>query len=53
MRTAILIVSCAILVACGGEGVDPEDELRQWVATMEVAAEEKDRSGMRDGISDN
>ena len=53
MRTAILIFSCSILVACGGEAVDPEDELRQWVATMEVAAEEKDRSGMMDGISEN
>ena len=53
MRTAILIVSCAILAACGGEAVDPEEELRQWVTTMELAAEEKDRSGMLDGISNN
>lgn len=53
MRIGVLIVYCAILAACGSEPDDPEQELRQWVARMEAAAEEKDRGEMLDGISEN
>ena len=46
-----------LLAACGSDTdsaalVNPEDELRAWVSTAEERAEEKDRSGLLDMISE-
>jgi len=44
-----------LIVACGPADPDasPEDELRAWVARGEIAAEEKDRGGLLDMISED
>lgn len=53
VRTLVLSLSILILAACGGnsDAHDPENELREWVARGETAAEAKDRSGLLDMIS--
>ncbi len=39
------------LAACGGDGTSPEDQVRAWLASMEEAAEAKDRGEVMAGIS--
>ena len=41
------------LVACGGDGGTPEDEIRAWIERGELAAEEKDRRELLSMISPN
>lgn len=57
MRVLILSLTFTLLAACGGSGeadpCNPEDELREWVSRGEAAAEEKDRSGLLDMISED
>lgn len=54
MRDLILLTSMILLAACGGApGGSPEDAVREWVARGEAAAEEKDRSGLLDMISED
>lgn len=53
MRASIAIIVCGTLLAsCGGSAGEPEAELRAWVAAMETAAEDRDRSAMLDRISE-
>jgi hypothetical protein len=49
----ILAVLFLFLAACGNTESDPDAALRAWVADAEVAAEEKDRSGLLAMISEN
>lgn len=49
----ILIALYLMLAACGAPESDPDTGLRAWVADAEVAAEEKDRSGLLAMISEN
>lgn len=53
MRGLIFSLCLSLVAACGGESAEynPEDELREWVARGEAAAEEKDRSELLDMIS--
>ena len=58
MRSAIreagsTIIICSLLSACGGSANGPEQLLRQWVTAAESAAEEKDRRGLLNMISEN
>lgn len=54
MRGLMLSIGLSLLAACGGEAPEynPEDEIRAWVARGEAAAEEKDRGGLLDMISE-
>ena len=54
MRTTLIGTCLVLLAACGGgpEG-SPEDAIRAWVARGEQAAEEKDRGGLLDMISED
>ena len=49
----ILSLAGALLAACGGSGDDPEAALRAWVADAEAFAEDKDRGGLLDMISED
>ncbi|MDH3439762.1 MAG: hypothetical protein OEM63_03340, partial [Gammaproteobacteria bacterium] len=53
MRRLILSLCLLLVAACGGESPDhnPEDEIREWVARGEAAAEEKERGELLDMIS--
>lgn len=53
MRRLILSICISLLASCGGDEsrFSPEDEIREWVAQGEAAAEEKDRGGLLDMIS--
>ena len=51
LQTILPVVGLLVLVGCGGEESTPESEVRAWVATMQAAAEEKDRGAVLDGIS--
>lgn len=53
MRLLIPALLVTLLPACGGPDVGPEEALRAWVAQAESAAEEKDRSGLMDMISES
>lgn len=53
MQNRVLMLICAILVACGGPAVGPEEALRLWVDEMETAASDKDRGAILDKISEN
>lgn len=50
MKFACLLL---IVAACGDSPGTPEDALREWVAQGEIAAEEKDRSGLLSMISES
>lgn len=41
----LLIAVSALLAGCSSSMSDPEAELREWVATAEAAAEDRDRRG--------
>jgi len=43
MRLVTVCIICALLAACGGPSVGPEESLRQWIAEAEAAAEDLDR----------
>ena len=45
---ALLVLSIA---ACGGETAAPEQQIRDWVGTMQSLAEARDRRGLIDRIS--
>ena len=52
MRRLVLSIAFTLLAACGGGSADsPEDEIRNWVAQGEAAAEAKDRGDLLDMIS--
>jgi len=53
VRRLILSLCLLLVAACGGESPDhnPEDEIREWVARGEAAAEEKERGELLDMIS--
>ena len=55
MRGLIFSLCISLVAACGGESPEynPEDELREWVARGEAAAEEKDRGDLLDMISED
>lgn len=48
---AIAMTIAGVLVACGGPGQTPEDEIRAWVDRGHEAAEAKDRGELVDMIS--
>ena len=50
-RTLALLVLIATGAGCGGESSGPEEQIRAWVDARHAAAEDKDRSGVMDGIS--
>lgn len=50
-RIAAVTAVLLLLGACGGPGVGPEEQLRQWVSAAEAAVEAKDRRAMLDLIS--
>lgn len=52
MRILIVSLICAFLAGCGPK-TGPEEALRAWVDAAEAAAEEKDRRGLLDLISEN
>lgn len=51
MRTAILSIVCLALTACGAPDESPEQQIRDWIARGETAAENKDRGELLDMIS--
>ena len=53
MRFLTLSTICLFLAACGEPQGSAEDELREWVAKGEAAAEAKDRGELLDMISDD
>ena len=50
-RTLVLLVPMLAGAGCGGERSGPEEQIRAWVDARHLAAEDKDRSGVMDGIS--
>lgn len=52
LRFGLVLISLS-LAGCGGSTADPEDAVRTWVSSAEVAAEEKDRRGIVEMISEN
>ena len=53
MRLITIAMICVLLAACGGPSVGPEEELRQWIAAAEAAAEDLDRRGLVAMVSEN
>lgn len=54
IRLAIVIATlCAALGACSRPASDPEAALREWLASAETAAEEKDRGELMALISES
>lgn len=53
MRAVPIIAASLFLVSCGGPAVGPEQQLRQWIADAEAAAEEKDRRTLLSMISEH
>ena len=53
MRFSTLCLICALLAGCGDPALGPEEALRQWVADAEAAAEDKDRRGLLNMISES
>lgn len=54
MRKLIFSLICAFLAGCGGEpDGGPEAALRAWVEAAEAYAEDRDRGGLMDLISEN
>lgn len=53
MRLITISIICALLAACGGSSVGPEEVLRQWVAEAQAAAEDLDRRSLVAMISEN
>ena len=51
MRNVILSIVCLVLAACGEPEESPEQQIRDWIARGETAAEEKDRDELLDMIS--
>ena len=55
MRILVISLLVSLAAACGGGGeadaYDPTEELREWVARGEAAAEDKDRGELLDMIS--
>ncbi len=53
MRLITVCMICALLAACGGPSVGPEEALRQWIAEAEAAVEDLDRRGLVAMISEH
>ena len=53
MRVVPIIAAGLVLAACGGPSGGPEQQLRQWLADAEAAAEEKDRKALLSMISEH
>ncbi|MBT8077519.1 MAG: hypothetical protein KJO31_03040 [Gammaproteobacteria bacterium] len=53
MRAVPIIATSLLLVACGGPVGGPEQQLRQWIADAEAAAEEKDRRKLLSLVSEH
>lgn len=54
MKSKFILAALFLMLAACSESVsDPEAALRAWVADAEIAAEEKDRSGLLAMISEN
>lgn len=54
MRTFVFSLICAFLAGCGSEPeAGPEAALRAWVDAAEAYAEDKDRRGLMEMISEN
>ena len=51
MRNVILSIACLALAACGEPEESPEQQIRDWIARGETAAEGKDRGELLDMIS--
>lgn len=49
----IALLPCLLLVACGSPDDTPEAKLREWIAAMELAAEERDRAAIVDRIAEH
>ena len=52
-RLLIIILSCLILAACSGDPTSPEQQVRNSLAAMETAAQERSMSGVMKYISDD
>lgn len=55
LRQLILSCTCLLIAACGPSDPvgSPEEAVRAWIIRGEIAAEEKDRSGLLEMISVN
>lgn len=53
MRAASIIALSMWLTSCGAPPAGPEQQLRQWIAVAEIAAEEKDRQALVSMISEH
>ncbi|MFQ6003880.1 MAG: hypothetical protein ACE5OQ_00110 [Woeseia sp.] len=53
MRLIPFCMICALLTACGGPSVGPEEELRDWVASASAAAGDLDRRALIAMVSEN
>ncbi|MDH5215276.1 MAG: hypothetical protein OEY04_13805 [Gammaproteobacteria bacterium] len=51
MRLLKIALGCLFLGACGGPEDAPEEQLRQWLATAQAAAESRDRSALMEMLS--
>lgn len=51
MRNLVFCIVLAMAAACGAPDGSPEQELREWVARGEAAAEERDRRSLLQMIS--
>lgn len=53
MRLVPFCAICALLAACGGPSVGPEEELRNWVAAASAAAGDLDRRALIAMVSED
>ncbi len=51
MRVVVLLVILSFLAACGGDASSSEEQLREWLAAGEQAAEAKDRGALMDMVA--
>ena len=51
LRFTATLLLCVLLQACGEPPTPPEEAIREWVATGQQLAEDKDRRSLMDMIS--
>ena len=51
VKIVAVLLASGLFVGCGGPRTEPEQQLRQWVADAQLAAEEKQRNALVEMIS--